>query len=73
MADVIIVSPDAHSSDGRRITRALLPVTDAVAAALLAADLAVVIYSVLARSLFNAPVEWADDIARGLMVYEGLR
>jgi tripartite ATP-independent transporter DctM subunit len=27
-----------------------------------------VIYSVLARSLFNAPVEWADDVARGLMV-----
>ncbi|HSZ96529.1 MAG TPA: TRAP transporter large permease subunit [Bradyrhizobium sp.] len=39
-----------------------------MAASLLAADLAVVIYSVLARSLFNAPVEWADDVARGLMV-----
>ncbi len=68
MADVITVLPDADSSDERRVTRALLPVTDAVAAGLLAADLAVVIYSVLARSLFNAPVEWADDIARGLMV-----
>jgi tripartite ATP-independent transporter DctM subunit len=68
MADVITGLPDAHISDGRRVTSALLPVTDAVAAALLAADLAVVIYSVLARSLFNAPVEWADDIARGLMV-----
>lgn len=42
--------------------------TDAVAATLLAADLAVVIASVLLRSVFNAPVEWADDVARGLMV-----
>jgi tripartite ATP-independent transporter DctM subunit len=42
--------------------------TDIVAACLLAADLLVVIYSVAARSLFNAPVEWADDTARGLMV-----
>ena len=24
--------------------------------------------SVLLRFLFNAPVEWADDVARGLMV-----
>ncbi len=28
----------------------------------------VVCGSVLLRSLFNAPVEWADDVARGLMV-----
>lgn len=48
--------------------RVLLPVTDATAALLLAADLVVVIGSVLARSLFGAPVEWADDVARGLMV-----
>jgi tripartite ATP-independent transporter DctM subunit len=53
---------------GRRLTRLLLRATDTIAAGLLAADLAVVIYSVLARSLFNAPVEWADDVARGLMV-----
>jgi tripartite ATP-independent transporter DctM subunit len=39
-----------------------------VAAILLAADLLVVCGSVLLRSLFNAPVEWADDVARGLMV-----
>ena len=52
----------------RRVTGALLRVTDTVAAGLLAADLAVVIYSVLARSWFTAPVEWADDVARGLMV-----
>ena len=53
---------------GRKAIGTLLLITDTVAAALLAADLAVVIYSVLARSLFNAPVEWADDVARGLMV-----
>jgi TRAP-type C4-dicarboxylate transport system permease small subunit len=46
----------------------LLALSDAVAATLLAADLLVVIGSVLARSLFGAPVEWADDVARGLMV-----
>jgi tripartite ATP-independent transporter DctM subunit len=46
----------------------LLSFTDAAAAVLLAADLAVVIGSVTLRSLFNAPVEWSDDIARGLMV-----
>ena len=35
---------------------------------LLAADLVVVCGSVLLRYLFNAPVEWSDDVARGLMV-----
>ena len=47
---------------------ALLAGSDAIAAILLAVDLCVVLGSVLARSLFNAPVEWADDVARGLMV-----
>jgi tripartite ATP-independent transporter DctM subunit len=42
--------------------------TDAAAALLLAADLVVVVVSVLLRSWLNAPVEWADDVARGLMV-----
>ena len=42
--------------------------SDAVAAVLLVADLLVVCVSVLLRFLFNAPVEWADDVARGLMV-----
>ena len=46
----------------------LLILSDAIAALLLAADLLVVCGSVLLRSLFNAPVEWADDVARGLMV-----
>ena len=42
--------------------------TDAVAALLLAADLLVVAGSVLSRRCSIAPVEWADDVARGLMV-----
>src|SRR6266702_1651055 len=46
----------------------LLRLSDAVAAILLAADLVVVCASVLLRFLFNAPVEWSDDVARGLMV-----
>src|SRR3954466_14104538 len=50
------------------ITGPLLHLTDGIAAVLLAADLVVVIVSVLLRSLFNAPVEWSDDVARGLMV-----
>ncbi len=35
---------------------------------LLAADLAVICGSVILRSWFGAPVEWSDDVARGLMV-----
>ena len=65
MSDNAIVAP---AGAARRMTGTLLKLTDTIAAGLLAADLAVVIYSVLARSLFNAPVEWADDVARGLMV-----
>src|SRR3954447_5660179 len=62
----------SHAADprgtGRSVTSPLLHLTDAIAALLLAADLAVVIGSVTLRSLFNAPVEWSDDVARGLMV-----
>jgi tripartite ATP-independent transporter DctM subunit len=46
----------------------LLALSDAIAALQLAADLLVVCGSVLLRYLFNAPVEWSDDVARGLMV-----
>src|SRR4029079_1729607 len=53
---------------GQRISAALLNVSDATAAVLLVADLLVVCVSGLLRFLFNAPVEWADDVARGLMV-----
>jgi tripartite ATP-independent transporter DctM subunit len=62
------VAAPSLSSGGYRITSALLAVSDAVAAILLVADLLVVCVSVLLRFLFNAPVEWADDVARGLMV-----
>jgi tripartite ATP-independent transporter DctM subunit len=55
-------------SGRHRIIAALLALSDATAAILLAADLLVVCGSVLLRYLFNAPVEWADDVARGLMV-----
>lgn len=55
-------------NSGQRIVAPLLALSDAIAAILLAADLLVVCGSVLLRSLFNAPVEWADDVARGLMV-----
>ena len=55
-------------SGGQRITASLLLSSDAVAAIMLAADLFVVCVSVLLRFLFNAPVEWSDDVARGLMV-----
>src|SRR5689334_3932223 len=50
------------------VISSLLAVSDAVAALLLAADLLVVCVSVALRYWFNAPVEWADDVARGLMV-----
>ncbi len=52
----------------RPLIRLLLHGTDAAAAVFLAADLVVVILSVVLRSTLNAPVEWADDVARGLMV-----
>src|ERR1700675_1472014 len=66
---VQIMSGAAPSqSGGHRIIIPLLAISDATAAILLAADLLVVCGSVLLRFLFNAPVEWADDVARGLMV-----
>jgi tripartite ATP-independent transporter DctM subunit len=58
----------ASQSRGHRVIASLLLLSDATAAILLAADLLVVCGSVLLRFLFNAPVEWADDVARGLMV-----
>src|SRR5882672_8178665 len=61
------VAVRAPSGD-QRISAALLNVSDITAAILLVADLLVVCGSVLLRFLFNAPVEWADDVARGLMV-----
>jgi tripartite ATP-independent transporter DctM subunit len=52
----------------RILIQPLLRVVEATAALLLAADLLVVSYSVLCRYVLNAPIEWADDVARGLMV-----
>src|ERR1700760_3911059 len=66
MHDMSVAAP--ASSGGRRITAPLLQLSDAVGAVLLVAHLIVVCVSVLLRFLFNAPVEWADDVARGLMV-----
>ena len=46
----------------------LLKAVDAIAALLLAADLFVVLLSVFYRYVLAAPIEWSDDVARGLMV-----
>src|SRR5258707_1265806 len=54
-------------SGGHRITVPLLAISDATAAGLPAADLLVFCGSVLLRFLFNAPVGWADDLARSLI------
>jgi tripartite ATP-independent transporter DctM subunit len=46
----------------------LLAITDGAAALMLVADLITVCASVILRSVFSTPIEWADDVARGLMV-----
>lgn len=46
----------------------LLAVVEALAAVLLAADLAIVMFSVLARFFFDAPPVWSDDAARALLL-----
>jgi len=48
--------------------RPLLRLVDAVAAGLLAADLGIVATSVVFRYVLAAPLEWSDDVARGLLV-----
>ncbi len=65
-----VVLAGSPASDGldRVLVRPLLAGVEAAAALLLAADLAVVAASVVSRFVFNDPVEWADDVARGLMV-----
>src|SRR3984957_12806855 len=52
----------------RLFIRPMLWLVDGIAALFLFADLLVVCASVLSRFVFNAPLEWADDVARGLMV-----
>src|SRR6516225_9717450 len=65
---VSAATPAPAIAGRHRIISALLAISDAVAALLLAADLLVVCVSVALRYWFNAPVEWSDDVARGLMV-----
>ncbi|MGC2087230.1 MAG: TRAP transporter large permease subunit, partial [Bradyrhizobium sp.] len=62
------MSTAVEVSARRGVVGALLAISDTIAAVLLLADLIVVCGSVLARFVFNAPVEWSDDVARGLMV-----
>jgi tripartite ATP-independent transporter DctM subunit len=58
-----------RTNDGRlSFIAPLLAITDGAAALMLFADLITVCASVLLRSVFSAPIEWADDVARGLMV-----
>src|SRR5713101_1233714 len=52
----------------RFVTGPFLLAVDATAAILFAADLIVVLVSVLYRYVLNDPVEWADDAARGFLV-----
>lgn len=65
-----MAAPSGSLRDGidRFAIRPLLHLVDGAAAALLAADLGVVALSVLYRYVLVAPLEWADDVARGLMV-----
>ena len=62
----------ASPSSLRRVANgglsSLLVLVDAIAGILLAADLIVVLLSVFYRYVLAAPIEWADDVARGLMV-----
>ena len=52
----------------RWLFRPLLVAVDMLAAGLLALDLVVVIVSVFFRSVLSRPLDWSDDVARGLMV-----
>ncbi|HVY14968.1 MAG TPA: TRAP transporter large permease subunit [Rhodopila sp.] len=48
--------------------RVLLFAIETIAALLLVADLGVVIWSVLGRYFFDAPMVWSDDVARALLL-----
>jgi tripartite ATP-independent transporter DctM subunit len=70
-AAVDTAPPEAHAPAvvaPHRLIRPLVLFSDVMAALMLGADVLAVAGSVIARVLFNAPVEWADDVARGLMV-----
>jgi tripartite ATP-independent transporter DctM subunit len=66
-ADSREVRPNSRRSAYGSLTL-LVTLVDAVAAVLLAADLIVVSLSVFYRYVLASPIEWADDVARGLMV-----
>jgi tripartite ATP-independent transporter DctM subunit len=66
-ADSREVRPNSRRSAYGSLTL-LVTLVDAIAAMLLAADLIVVSLSVFYRYVLSAPIEWADDVARGLMV-----
>lgn len=57
-----------RSTLDRLLVAPLLLAVDTIAALLLAADLVVVSLSVFDRYVLNRPLEWSDDVARGLMV-----
>lgn len=52
----------------RRGVSLLLTMVESLAAVLLAADLVVVMFSVLARFFFDSPPVWSDDAARTLLL-----
>jgi tripartite ATP-independent transporter DctM subunit len=58
----------ARGSLDQWVINPLIHFTEAAAAILLVADLAVVICSVLSRFLFNDPFVWSDDVARALLL-----
>jgi tripartite ATP-independent transporter DctM subunit len=63
--------PDAAAAPRLNATAALAllqRLVSAISALLLAADLGVVLLSVFYRYVLSAPIEWSDDVARGLMV-----
>jgi len=53
----------------QRLVHGLLTVIEVAAAVLLAADLLVVVASVIGRFFFNAPMVWSDDVARMLLLW----
>ena len=66
-------SPSADLSEPRSLASRflitpLLLAVDIIGGLLLAADLIVVSLSVFYRYVLNDPIEWSDDVARGLMV-----
>jgi len=52
----------------RKLVAGLLWAVEVAAAALLVADLGVVVASVLSRTLFDASMVWSDDVARTLLL-----